>query len=1147
MTTACTATKPIIYPQHHLNTNDPINSSPLRIHTIGLDCRHHHHHHHHHDDDDYTKGGGGEEEEDEDDDDDEQGSESQLFSPPPRSWFVDDGPVTATASADDVKPPNGALLDNHRNSYNNSSSYNGNNNKKNSNISSPVVVPAAATPRPTPLPQPNPSPTLAPASFPSIIATNNINHLHHHHHHHDLISTASPFRHHHQHPRIAAPQQAPSWQEVSCRVLPAAAKELISTCLRRMVDTAHRGYVQTKWTRKYSDLGNNAVGYYHHHHVEDHHPINNNSDGGGTLFSLSSLELPPFSSLPWIDRQLVAEWRTFDFSTSATIVASSSSPLLPPPPFNAIVAKSTTTLVVQQEDDDIDDDDMDDDLHSFDKARTLVPKPLPRPTWQCAEYCFVCSKPFGPTRLRHHCRLCGNSYCQYHASARHALPHLGYDPDIPERVCDPCKAHLLHLNHVERVAWRLARCRDLELGTLTPYFETGVDTLEQAAWRVAKATLTMVKSFPLVTCVLGTSATVAVETLDVLRQYGLQGIYGILLRREFLAAADLLRRALGINRTSWPLSVHELTAAIFYALAQHRAMRGLHPDQEHVLHSYRHEKKQRTSSSGYHHPRDISDNDIDDDEGLLRNSPPYHHHHHDYPNGKQLPLSSLPTSTKNRDASSSSFTPVCDPVSDALLGSLLWYAPLALKFIYAAREVEIQLLAAQQGWRLLYAHLEPEQLSNYDGDGTPTAATATPVAPPPTDDGSNGGVFWEAKLVSDRPATAMLVHQQAKIACLVIRGTTTIQDVVTDIRQTPIPFPTEAPAPTVHHNTFNDVGIHRKEQSFDEEDWTSIFRGQGLAVCGMANAAMNLFRDHVDVFTFWAQKGYRIRITGHSLGGGVAALLGVLLLRHFEELQLVPTTPSTNNNTNMELGGDQDLLRVYAYGTPSCVDGVLSDKVKPFVTTVVLHDDVVPRMTPTSIRGLLKHLLFIRETWVKAHLPDDIFAITERAKTAWAPRWRGSFTLRGSTPSSIQRYCRKQIRKGTKKLFSVKGKLAVAMANSGRQHHKHPSQHVPNDDLETISETSSGVQMRHGFHTHDKQCTASLDGDSLVVPAEESGQDDTSEPAPRLLLDYMGGIDSRTQGIVIDGDEFFDTERSLILEEDEESSEVEEENQWSVR
>ena len=41
---------------------------------------------------------------------------------------------------------------------------------------------------------------------------------------------------------------------------------------------------------------------------------------------------------------------------------------------------------------------------------------------------------------------------------------------------------------------------------------------------------------------------------------------------------------------------------------------------------------------------------------------------------------------------------------------------------------------------------------------------------------------------------------------------------------------------------------------------------------------------------------------------------------------------------------------------------------------------------------------------------------------------------------------------------------------------------------------------------------------------------------PTLVVEYMGGIDRRIAGTIIDGDEFFDTE-DLLLEGDEESSE----------
>lgn len=162
----------------------------------------------------------------------------------------------------------------------------------------------------------------------------------------------------------------------------------------------------------------------------------------------------------------------------------------------------------------------------------------------------------------------------------------------------------------------------------------------------------------------------------------------------------------------------------------------------------------------------------------------------------------------------------------------------------------------------------------------------------------------------------------------------------------------------------------------------------------------------------------------------MAALLGILVLRYFEK-------------HSVEKLSDKEFVRVYAYGTPSCVDAKLADHpqtlglvtsgkqyyhlVLPitniccptilfFLTQffpVVLHDDVVPRLTPTSVRGLLKHLLYIRETWVKTHLSDDLNAITERASHVWPARLRGSFTLMKKkgveSAKRLKKSCKKRI------------------------------------------------------------------------------------------------------------------------------------------
>lgn len=92
-----------------------------------------------------------------------------------------------------------------------------------------------------------------------------------------------------------------------------------------------------------------------------------------------------------------------------------------------------------------------------------------------------------------------------------------------------------------------------------------------------------------------------------------------------------LSQVSGVDR-AWPISVHQLTAAMYYLLAKRRGERGANPDLEHEEH--------RT----------------------------------------------------------------CGPISDELLQDLLFLAPLPLHFMYCANPVEMQLKAAQQGWRLLFCH-----------------------------------------------------------------------------------------------------------------------------------------------------------------------------------------------------------------------------------------------------------------------------------------------------------------------------------------------------------------------------------------------------------------------------------------------------------
>ena len=152
-----------------------------------------------------------------------------------------------------------------------------------------------------------------------------------------------------------------------------------------------------------------------------------------------------FTTLPWIERQLVREWRTYEWSRcngdiddfdddddcdlnvvnedfnddNGNYSLSNEG--------NAISNENTKhhnhddetldaknnnkqinnkELVSLSEDDDDEEERLMDQLDTgeYERARTLAPRPLPRPEWEHATSCYMCQRSFGPTLHRHHCR-----------------------------------------------------------------------------------------------------------------------------------------------------------------------------------------------------------------------------------------------------------------------------------------------------------------------------------------------------------------------------------------------------------------------------------------------------------------------------------------------------------------------------------------------------------------------------------------------------------------------------------------------------------------------------------------------------------------------------------------------------------------------
>jgi hypothetical protein len=507
-----------------------------------------------------------------------------------------------------------------------------------------------------------------------------------------------------------------------------------------------------------------------------------------------------------------------------------------------------------------------------------VPQLCP-PTFSEADNCSYCKAAFSVGTFRHHCRNCGSSVCSAHSSQRRRLAHYG--GLYTQRVCDDCCILIDLAKETQVLFWRKARLAAYFANKLEPYFhatERGVDKV----LRLTGGALDLVRS----SLISSVPAKMALESLSLLRVYGTSGATGILLRQDFLEAAETLRSLSGFDEAD--MGLHEMTTSILYLIALNRGRRGDAPEQEQQEHT---------------------------EEG-------------------------------------------CAPLSDAALDEALIYAPLGCVAVYMPDEVECQRVAASQGWATIVAELEAgPEVPAFALFASPTIVSSTATG---DDDGEDGS---EAKASPHR-----------KEAVLAIRGTKSLQDIVTDIRCEPVPFPLRVESEP------SDSEDDAEEEEEEEGDcgggakkppcntWMKVSASEGTYACGgMARAAERICEKTAPLLHELHQQGYAIRIVGHSLGGAVAALLAVLIRSYHHSI-----FPS---------------LRCYAYSCPNCMDRATAESLDGTVVSVVCRDDIVSRLRPASVRALVRELTDFKEEALQ-FLQEDWQDVLSRAKQLWAPRRR---------------------------------------------------------------------------------------------------------------------------------------------------------------
>ncbi|EEF30021.1 triacylglycerol lipase, putative [Ricinus communis] len=173
-----------------------------------------------------------------------------------------------------------------------------------------------------------------------------------------------------------------------------------------------------------------------------------------------------------------------------------------------------------------------------------------------------------------------------------------------------------------------------------------------------------------------------------------------------------------------------------------------------------------------------------------------------------------------------------------------------------------------------------------------------------------------------RPGYYIGVDPRKKLLIVGIRGTHTVYDLITDI-----------------------VTSSDREVTF--EGFSTHF-GTAEAARWFLNHEMGTIRKYLEKY-----EGFRLRLVGHSLGAATASLLAIMLRKKSPE----------------ELGFSPDIVSAVGYATPPCVSRELAETCADFVKTVVMQEDIVPRLSVAALGRLKNEIL--QTDWMSVIEKED--------------------------------------------------------------------------------------------------------------------------------------------------------------------------------
>ncbi|XP_017608155.1 uncharacterized protein LOC108454260 [Gossypium arboreum] len=341
-----------------------------------------------------------------------------------------------------------------------------------------------------------------------------------------------------------------------------------------------------------------------------------------------------------------------------------------------------------------------------------------------------------------------------------------------------------------------------------------------------------------------------------------------------------------------------------------------------------------------------------------------------------------------------------------------------------------------------------------------------------------------------KPAFTIICDKDSKCFLLLIRGTHSIKDTLTAATGAVVPF---------HHSVLHDGGISNLVL--------------GYAHCGMVAAARWIAKLAAPCLlkALSEYPDYQVKIVGHSLGGGTAALLTYILR---EQKEFASST-------------------CFTFAPAACMTWDLAESGKHFITTIINGSDLVPTFSAASVDDLRTEVT--ASSWL-----NDLRDQVERTRVLNVV-YRSATALGSRLPSVASAKARvagagallRPVTSSTKVVMKGAQNVAQAVVRSHsslsswscmgpRRRNVGPALNAKGDDMTEASVVSE--RSSEAFVTE----VVTIDPVQTSVECNSgggSGCDDTDEDEPLITMDRV--ITTSTVDEITGGELWYELEKEL--------------------